>query len=169
MQTQRGWIFCLNSDYDAPETGSSWGYVADFLKDIKRGNKANSKDIRFRSPVYGRPCKKDLRLSPGDAIAFYHGKKARKAMNKLSPVKPYQLSMVALIEKVEQDEDGNVDFLACTTPRPLYEKICSNPLTKDDEKVAEIIASTGLGGGAVGAFFPIDYENWKRLEAMLKQ
>lgn len=168
MRTNQGWIFCLNSDYDAPESGSSWGYVKDFLKDIKKGNKADSKVIRFRSSVYGKPCRKALRLGPGDAIAFYHGKKARQAMNKLSPVKPYQLSMVAFIEEVEQDENGNVTFLACTVPRSTYNKLCSNPLKKDDERIAEIIASTGLGGGAVGAFFPIDYQNWTKLEKILK-
>tara|TARA_R110002072_G_scaffold289292_2_gene456243 strand:+ start:1487 stop:1996 length:510 start_codon:yes stop_codon:yes gene_type:complete len=164
MQTNKGWIFCLNSDYDAPDSGSSWGYVEDFLKDIRSGNKASSLEIQFHSDVYGKPCRKGLRLGPGDAVAFYHGKKARRSTSKLSPVKPYQISMIAFIDEVEQEEDGNVSFLACSIPRSLYDHLCANPLKKDDERVADVIASTGLGGGAVGSFFPIDYTNWKKLE-----
>jgi hypothetical protein len=82
----------------------------------------------------------------------------------MSPVKPYQLSMIAFIEDVKQQESGVVDFIACSIPRALYERLCANPLKKDDERIADIISSTGLGGGAVGTFFPIDYANWKKLE-----
>ncbi len=98
MDTNRGWIFCLNSDYDS-DTGSNWGYLEDFLKDIRRGNEKDAKEIRFRSDVYGKPCRKNQRLGVGDAIAFYHGIKSRRAMNNLSPVKPYQLTMIAFREK----------------------------------------------------------------------
>jgi hypothetical protein len=72
--------------------------------------------------------------------------------------------MIAFIEEVKQEEDGQVKYLKCTTPRSLFESLCENPLKKDNTRIADIITSTGLGGGAVGTFFPIDYDNWKKLK-----
>ena len=49
-------------------------------------------------------------MKQGDAIVFYHGKKARRAETDSGPVRPYQLTMAGYIEGVDQDESGEVTY-----------------------------------------------------------
>ena len=123
--------------------------------------------LRCSAPVYGRPCRKELWLEPGDGLAFYHGKKARLEIHDPSRrVDPYQITLIAKLEKVQQSADG-LQFIEFSTPRKLFWQFFESPLLKSSPLVEDILASTGLGGGAVGALFPIDAVAWQRLIDLL--
>ena len=162
MAAEKGWIFCLNSSDDS-ESGSRWGFVQTLLDEIGLEKKKGKRNILFKRDVYGRPCRKDLRLGKGDAVVFYHGKKARRAEWDRGPVRPYQLTMVGYIEDVDQDESGEVTYLELRIPNKIYKHFKAEPLKLDDKRILKIVRSTGLGGGATGAFFPIEPVNWKKL------
>lgn len=158
--TRRGWIFCLNSDYDSP-SGSNWGYVEDFLDGIESDGKVELGYLICESSVYGRVCIKDGVLRPGDGLAFYHGKKARRSIETLKPVRPYQITMLAEILEVHQ-MNRDVDFIRFGIPQRLFSAMRKHPLIKDD-RVGAIIESSGLGGGRVGSYFPLAAADWSNL------
>jgi len=103
--TRRGWIFCLNAP---PEKGSrNWGFVEDFYRSFGHSSMLENGLFTMESKVWGKPYSKQLRLQHGDGLIFYHGKKARLGSGptkKNRHIKPYQLSLWAGIEAVQQDE-----------------------------------------------------------------
>ncbi|MCB1704622.1 MAG: hypothetical protein KDI17_07160 [Halioglobus sp.] len=167
--TRKGWIFCLNAPQGVV-TGSHWGYVDDFLDDVKQEASVHKGIMKVYSPIWGKPYSKFAQLNSGDGVVFYHGKKARLTQRDTSRhVKPYQLTLAAAIDTVTQDPGtGEVTELTFSMPRDVYIAMSESPLKLDNTEVKEIVASSGLGGGRVGTFFPIDPPHWQKLLQLLK-
>ena len=164
--TRQGWLFCLNASLD-PETGSKWGYLDNFYSVFEPSVDYDNEIYRVEFEVWGRPIRKDMRLKAGDGVAFYHGKKARRGLasfEKHRHVKPYQLSLIAEIDSVSQNEStGKVEKLALSYSREIFDGMREQPLLLDDARIKAIVDSSGLGKGPTGAFFPISGRQWSRL------
>lgn len=167
--TRQGWIFCLNAP-EGSETGSNWGYSQDFVEDIYADAKPKDRQIKVYSRVYGKPYSKYAQISPGEGIVFYHGKKARVSSETPSMhVKPYQLTLAGHIDDIYQSpESGEVEELAFSVPKDVCSAFVNQPLRMSDKRISEIVSSSGLGGGRVGSFFPIDPPHWDKLLKIVK-
>ena len=168
--TRKGWIFCLNAPVGA-DTGSNWGYIDGFLDDMQASAKTRNGIMKVYSTVYGKPYSKFAQINPGDGVVFYHGKKARMTWGDTTKhVKPYQLTLAAALDAVTQDADsGEVTELTFSIPKEVYVSMSKSPLKMDDDRVTEIVRSSGLGGGRVGSFFPIDPPHWHKVLQLVKK
>lgn len=85
-------------------------------------------------------------------------------------MKPYQLTLAARIDEIYQEPDtGEVTELSFSLPKKVCSAFVGKPLRMDDDAVAEIVESSGLGGGRVGSFFPIDPPHWHKLLEIVKK
>lgn len=164
-KTRCGWIFCLNAEDDS--NGSNWGYTHDFVISLAQENNKKSGHLVCESPVWGKVCFKDGVLRAGDGLAFYHGKKARREIGSKSRVNPYQITMLAEILDVQQS-GTQIEFIRFCIPQKLFLGMSENPIVKNEE-VGKIIASSGLGGGRVGTYFPLDPPAWSALLSIAKK
>jgi hypothetical protein len=165
-RARKGWLFCLNAPLEQGK-GSHWGYVEDFYRSVEAHSVMDGDSLTMTAEIWGKPYSNKLRLQPGDGLAFYHGKKARKASsekNKRRHIKPYQISLMAIIDSVTQDEsNGQVKEIRFSYPKGTLQAMRTQPLLLDNHNIQAIIKESGLGSGRVGAFFPLAPKSWRGL------
>lgn len=114
----------------------------------------------MKSIAWGKSYPSCMLLQPGDGLIFYHGKKARRGSGptqKHRHIKPYQLSLVARSDSVQQDETtGEVKELSVSYPQEIFKAMRNSPLKLDDIRLKSIVEESGLGRGPVATFYSIN-------------